>query len=239
MSLFIAILDDNPADRKQSERLLSRERDVRKLKDEVIYFDSYGSRDALLPCCMKYDLILIDVVNSAQDGFMAAAELKQNRAEAQMVLAASKIDYKAKYGDYSDFIFIDKPLLQKHFSYLVDLAKEHKKKQVKRIELRDRENTIHAREDDILYMRRQSYYTIVALKDDKTFHAQETIDSLLPVLDPCIFLSTDENTVINMQHVISRKKNTFTMSDGAVIKFSIFHKSRILKSWEKYALSRL
>ena len=49
MAVFIAILDDDPADRKQSERLLDRERDARAGKGEVIYYDSYGSEEALLP----------------------------------------------------------------------------------------------------------------------------------------------------------------------------------------------
>ncbi len=235
MSLFIAILDDNPADRKQSERLLSRERDVRNKNNEVIYFDTYGSRDAILPVCSKYDLILVDITESPQDGFMAAVELSRSGADGQFVLASSKIDYRAKYGAHDDFVFIDKPLYQQHISSLVDLAYSHKAHQIKKIELRDKDTTIHVLPDEILYMRQKSYYTIVALSGDRSFHASDSLDQLLPSLDPLTFLSTDETTVLNMRHVVSRDKNSFKMSDGAVIRFSIFNKRRILRTFESYA----
>ena len=235
MSIFIAILDDNPADRKQSERLLSRERDERKQKDEVIYFDTYGSSQALLPVCSKYDLILIDITGDTRDGFMAAAELKKSGAGARMVLASSKIDYRAKHGDYEDFVFVEKPLSKRMVSDLVDLAKKHRESSVKRIELRDSKNTIHVLPEEILYMRRKSYYTIVALTGDRSFHASENLSQLFPLLDPRTFLSTDNNTVLNMDHVISRDGYSFKMSDGAVIRFSLFSKGRILKAFRLHA----
>ena len=149
MSVFIAILDDNPADRKQSERLLSRERDVRVKNNEVIYFDTYGSRDAILPFCTKYDLFLIDISQSSPDGFMTAVDLRHHGAAGRMVLASSKIDYRSRYKEHEDFIFIEKPLVQKHFTELVDIAKEHRAKQPLRIELRGEKDTMLVTKDEI------------------------------------------------------------------------------------------
>ena len=86
MAVFIAVLDDDPADRKQSERLLSRERDERIKNGEVIYYDSYGSEEALLPYFMKYDLILIDVTKTTRDGMMVAVDLLRKKADGKIVL---------------------------------------------------------------------------------------------------------------------------------------------------------
>ncbi len=238
MSLFIAILDDDPADRKQSERLLSRERDVRVKNNEVIYFDTYGSREAILPYCTKYDLFLIDISNSSPDGFMTAVDLNHHGATGRMVLASSKIDYRAKYKEHEDFIFVNKPLLQKHFTELVDIAYEHKEKQIPRIELRGEKDTIYITLDEILYLKEQTYYTIVALTGDRTFHMAGGIKKISHDLSPDKFVYTDKKTVINMAHVASREKNSFRMSDGAVIRFSILSKSALLKAWEKYAISK-
>ena len=233
MSVFIAILDDNPADRKQSERLLSRERDVRVKNNEVIYFDTYGSREAILPFCTKYDLFLIDISQSSPDGFMTAVDLKHHGATGRMVLASSKIDYRAKYKEHEDFIFIEKPLIQKHFTELVDIAAEHRAKQPPRIELRGEKDTILVTKDEILYLKEQGYYTIVALSGDRTFHMAGGISKISHDLPEDEFIYTDKKTVINMAHVTSCGKNSFRMSDGAMIKFSIFSKSRIVKAWKR------
>ncbi|MBO6111754.1 MAG: hypothetical protein J6P45_01735 [Lachnospiraceae bacterium] len=237
MSLFIAILDDEPADRKQSERLLSRERDVRIKNNEVIYFDTYGSKDALLPYCSKYDLFLIDISHSTQDGMMAAVDLTEHGAKGRMVLASSRIDYKAKYGAHEDFIFIEKPLYQKHFSELIDIAYKHKEKQAPRIELRGEKDTIYVEPDEIIYLRAQKYYTIVALTGDRTFHLSESLQQIGHFLDRRMFLDLDAKTTINLKHVISRNGNSFKMSDNAVLKFNIFNKSRIKKAWELYIVT--
>ena len=42
-----------------------------------------------------------------------------------------------------------------------------------------------------------------------------------------------------MAHVKSLEKNAFRMSDGAMIKFSMFNRSKILKAWEKYSASKI
>ncbi|MCR5651173.1 MAG: LytTR family transcriptional regulator DNA-binding domain-containing protein [Lachnospiraceae bacterium] len=238
MSIFIAILDDNPADRKQSERLLSRERDVRVKQNEVIYFDTYGSRDAILSCAAKYDLFLIDISNSTPDGFMTAVHLINNGAAGRMVLASSKIDYKAKYGRYEDFIFIDKPLLQKHFTELVDIAKEHKEKQVPRLEFRGEKDTIYVTKDEIIYLKEEGHMTAIFLTKNRTFNMAGGIRRVSFELSTEEFIQTDDKTVINMARAASLEKNAFRMSNGAMIRFNIFNRSRITKAWEKYSASK-
>ena len=232
MSLFIAILDDDPADRKQSERLLSRERDVRLKQNEVIYFDTYGSRDAILPYCTKYDLFLIDISHSSPDGFMVAVDLEHHGAKGRMVLASSTIDYRSRYKEHEDFIFVEKPLYQKHFSELVDIARDHRKNQIPRIELRGEKDTIHVTLEEILYLKEMGYYTIVALTGDRSFHMSGGLNRICRELSPDRFIYIDNRTIINTAHVASHEKNSFRMTDGAVIRFSIFNRSKILKAWQ-------
>ena len=47
--MHIAIVEDNIADRHQTERLLGREVDRRRTEEEGYYVDSFGSADAVLP----------------------------------------------------------------------------------------------------------------------------------------------------------------------------------------------
>ncbi len=59
MTIYLAICDNNIADRKQLERLLEREKDRRlRENNDVLYIDSFGSEEALLATPVKYDIFL-------------------------------------------------------------------------------------------------------------------------------------------------------------------------------------
>ena len=62
--MHIAICDDNIADRKQTERLLSRESDRRAKSDSVLYVDSFGKQESVLAAPMIYDMFFIDMINA-------------------------------------------------------------------------------------------------------------------------------------------------------------------------------
>ena len=59
--MHIAICDDNVADRKHLERLLSRESDKRAGTPNILYVDSYGDKDKFLQNPLKYNLISVIV----------------------------------------------------------------------------------------------------------------------------------------------------------------------------------
>ena len=235
MAVFIALLDDDPADRKQSERLLSRERDERVKKGEVIYYDSYGSEEALIPSFMKYALFLIDVTQTTRDGMMVAVDLLRKGAEGKIILYYDKIDYRAKYGDEEGISFMPKPLWQRDFSRLIDIAYEVHENKTPRIELRGEKDTIYVTKDEIIYATGQSYYTAVALTENRSFHALMDMLTFYKNINSDDFIATSRNSVINMNHVVSSKGTSFKMSDGAMIKFSLFDKKSITKKYEGFA----
>ncbi len=235
MAVFIAVLDDDPADRKQSERLLSRERDERIKNGEVIYYDSYGSEEALLPYFMKYDLILIDVTKTTRDGMMVAVDLLRKKADGKIVLYYDKIDYRAKYGDEEGISFMPKPLWQKDFAKLIDMAGAVRAGRKHRIELRGDKGTLYVTNDEVLYAVPRGYYVSVALTGDRSFHAMTDMASFFSLLDQDEFMVLSGNRVINMGHVVENNGNSFKMSDGAVIRFGFLEKRAITKRYAEYA----
>lgn len=54
--MYIAVLADNIADRKQTERLLGRANDVLANETGTLYIDSYGDAQSLIRAPMKYGL---------------------------------------------------------------------------------------------------------------------------------------------------------------------------------------
>ena len=59
--MHIAICDDNVADRKHLERLLSRESAKRAGTPNVLYVHSYGDQVHFLRNPLRYDLIFLDM----------------------------------------------------------------------------------------------------------------------------------------------------------------------------------
>ena len=238
MAVFIALLDDDPADRKQSERLLSRERDARVNSGEVIYYDSYGSEDALLPFFMKYVLFLIDVTGTTRDGMMVAVDLLRRGAEGRIVLYYDKIDYRAKYGDEEGISFIPKPLWQRDFARLVDLAAYTHEHKTPRIELKGEKETAYVTKDEIMYAVDCGYYTAVALTGDRSFHVLGDIYTFSASLSSEEFIFITKKSIINMNHAVSTGSMSFKMTDGAVMKYSIFDKKAITGRYATFARTK-
>lgn len=235
MAVVIAVLDDDPAARKQAERLLSREKDERLKKGEVIYYDSYGSEEALLPYFMKYDLFLIDVTSAARDGMMVAVDLLKKNPEGRIVLCYDKIDYRAKYGDEEGISFLPKPLWQKDYAGLIDGVIVLHSSRKPRIELRGDKDTLYVTDDELLYAVPMKYYVAVALSGDRSFHAMTDMASFYSHLDPEEFMVISGNRVLNMGKVVSCSGRSFKMSDGAVIRFGFLEKKAIIKRYAEYA----
>ena len=236
MALYIAVLDENPADRKQAERLLTRESSRRNEAGQVIYTDIYGSESAMMPFAEKYDLFFIDVI-TPRDGMMVAVSLRQMNIAVPIVLCSGSISYSDKYENTLDLLYRTKPLQARDYAALIDYAFSAKENLPERVELRNESGTIYVPTAEILYGREMNGYVAVALKGDRSFHFLGDLFAFENLLDSSTlhFLETSKNTVINMAEVVSAQGNSFRMSDGAIIRYSLFRKSMIQKSWKKYA----
>ncbi len=240
MALYIAVLDENPADRKQSERLLTRESARRNELGQVIYTDIYGSENAMMPFAEKYDLFFIDVT-TPRDGMMVAVTLRKNNISAPIVLCSGTIHYAEKYHNSEDMLYRTKPLQARDYASIIDLAIAAKEKKPEKVELRNENGTIYVPPAEILYGREKDGYVAVALKGDRSFHFLGDLIAFENLIDSSTvsFLETSKNTVINMAEVVSSQGNSFRMSDGAIIRYSLFRKGAIQKIWKKYAEEKM
>jgi DNA-binding LytR/AlgR family response regulator len=91
--LHVAICDDNVADRKHIERLLSRESDKRAGTPNILYIDSYGDKDKFLVNPLMYNIIFMDMCSRSGLVEEIIAKLEEMEYNAPLVLYSSKIDY--------------------------------------------------------------------------------------------------------------------------------------------------
>lgn len=151
--MHIAICDDNVADRKQLERLLSREAEARiKSGDEPLYIDSYGNIASLMHAPKLYDVFFIDMTcNPEEDGLYVAKLLRTDLVMAPIVLCSSKIDYQAQRSSLSNLFYLQKALKSAEITDTISQVLALKNQEEPTFEIRGRKNTVYIHGDDFLY----------------------------------------------------------------------------------------
>ncbi|MCR4590655.1 MAG: LytTR family transcriptional regulator DNA-binding domain-containing protein [Lachnospiraceae bacterium] len=240
MSIYLALLDENPADRKQAERLLYRESSYRAEQGEALYFDTYGKEDAFFPFMEKYDLVFLDVY-SRRDGMMIALDMMKKGCSYPVFLCSGELDYKAKYEgdprfDFDNLYYLDKPLKETDYRQAIDLCLKYKAELKKKVELHGDTETIYVLPEEIIYFREQSGMISISLTGGRNFRSFGRLNDLIASLpsDTSGFMQISKNTVINMREVVSVSGNSFKMSNGAFVKFFILSKPGIVKAWKEW-----
>ena len=89
--MHIAVCDDNVADRKQMERLLTREGDKRRGLVSGLYVDSFGSSASLLYTPMDYDVYFLDFNSENTTGIDIVKALIEGGKRSIFVLCCGKV----------------------------------------------------------------------------------------------------------------------------------------------------
>lgn len=204
--MHIAICDDNIADRKQTERLLSRESDRRAKTDSVLYIDSFGKQESVLTAPMIYDMFFIDMVydlpSTASDIVKA---LLAAGVTAPIVMLNSTIDYrKDNYLTSLEQVhFLDKPIKTTELTDIISMGFEKKSQKVPTIELRTDTDALYVKEEDIMYATFfNKQYTDVFLSDGRKIHMLCNIENFYAHLEHFgSFFPANGHTIIQKKYV--------------------------------------
>ena len=204
--MHIAICDDNIADRKQTERLLSRESDRRAKTDSVLYIDSFGKQESVLVAPMIYDMFFIDMVNdlpsTASDIVKA---LLAAGVTAPIVMLNSTINYrKDNYlTSLNQVHFLDKPIKVTELTDIISMVFEKKAQKDPTIELRTDTDALYVKEEDIIYaVFYNKQYTDVFLRDGRKIHMLCNIENFYAHLEHFgSFFPANKHTIIQKKYV--------------------------------------
>ena len=204
--MHIAICDDNIADRKQTERLLSRESDRRAKTDNVLYIDSFGKQESVLVAPMIYDMFFIDMVNdtpsTASDIVKA---LLAAGVTSPIVMLNSAIDYRQN--DYLSSLeqvyFLDKPLKVTELTDIISMGFEKKNQKIPTIELRTDNEVFYVQEEDIMYaVYFNKQYSDVYLADGRKIHLLMNIENFYAHLEHFgSFFPANHHTIVQKKYV--------------------------------------
>lgn len=149
--MHVAICDDNVADRRHMERLLSRESDKRAGTPNILYIDSYGDKDHFLRTPLKYNIVFMDM--TAREGLVEEilAGLEEQGYHAPLVLYSSTVDYTAipNLPDY--VVHAKKPYLPEPLPELLALGDRNVLGNVVTIQVHQKTVLQHVPKNEIMY----------------------------------------------------------------------------------------
>ncbi|MBO5621300.1 MAG: response regulator transcription factor [Butyrivibrio sp.] len=236
--MHLAVCDDNIADRKQTERLLGRQSDrIFKECGERIYIDSFGNVEAFLHNPQMYHGLFIDMVQSPLNGFEVLKKLLEAGITRPIIMCTSSIDYKLMIQEASlsapNIFYLDKPIKVAELTAMVDMIKETALESEPTIELRTKDDTLYAKGDDIVCVKKVRSELEIYLADGRTVNI---IADIVNFYDECnIFRQlcpVNDNAIININHISKVSFGKVLMDNGVKLPISFTYRNSIKQTTE-------
>lgn len=232
MTIYLAVCDNNIADRKQLERLLEREKDKRLQENyDVLYIDSFGSEEALMTTPVKYDIFFVDITEGASNGMEIAKRLRLRGIAAPIVLCQSSINYTSYVNAPEDIIYIEKPLTKGQISHLVDVAIEWAKRRTPLIEARCQKDTRFIQYDELIRaIPLEKFLTRLCLASGEYLDATDSVNSIGKQLETYGCFIRCKKDIVNIYHIESAIEHGFKLTNQDIVYYSYLQKNRIIKT---------
>ena len=218
--MHVAICDDNVADRKHLERLLSRESDKRAGTPNILYVDSYGEKMHFLANPLKYNLIFMDM--SSEPGIVEfiLEHLEEMGYHAPLVLYSDKIDYTALPNLPDYVVHARKPYIPDPLPEFLALGDANVSGHVVSISVHKNSVLIHVPKYMILYALEGARTCTAA--DNTTIDVDEKIDELRQIFEPYEeFERVNKNSIANFKYVNTVTPVALVMQDNKELKISL------------------
>ena len=220
--MHIAICDDNVAERKHLERLLSRESDKRAGTPNILYVDSYGDKDHFLRNPLMYDMIFLDMTATPTVAEEIIEKLVQMGFNAPLILYSSKIDYTTFTNLPETVVHMQKPYVHNPLPELLKLGDAHaqKSENAENIAIPCEDGIQYIPKDNICYCIPATSGYLLGLTDGTQKNINIDISEFQILILPYReFCRITKKHIINMQYVA--KMNPFCISMQNHQKFKI------------------
>ncbi len=214
-AIYIAICDDNIANRKQTERLLNREKDARvKSSRAIIYIESFGSTEALLRTPIKYDLFILEQSSTSFDVQDLSSQLRAVGVTAP--------------------IEICEHLTKEKVTELCNKADEWAQNKIIPIELRTETETRFVVHKDIVYIEDQKSFITAHLSDNSSVLMRTTIPQFAYQLSSYGCFAFCGKNIVNLAHIVSIDKNKVILRNEQILTIPFLSVSSFKQTFENY-----
>lgn len=250
MAIYIAVYDIYPGDRKNLERLIERESDIRKQHGETLYTDSFGSVESMLESPMKYSLFIIDASDASLDATGSVnAKIAQMIREAG-VIAPIILGYKPEITDpllsMEDNVTVyQKQMTSAFLSEQIDSLLKFKDENPEKLEVRGDKATFYVESSEIMYAKSESSGITVYMTEGRSAHVLDALQYFYGSIEnhKC-FIMCGKNLMFNLDCISGISGNgisdrAFRMLDGTMVPVSVIDFFKIWKIWNEYRAKKM
>lgn len=222
--MHVAVCDDNVADRKHIERLLSRESDKRSGTTNILYIESYGNKEHFLSGNpFKYNIIFMDMCSEPGIVEEILSTLDASGYNAPVILYSSKIDYTA-IPNLPDFVIHEKkPYISDPLPEYLKLGDAHVSKIIATVSVHSNSAACQIPKDSILYALESESGSTLCLSDKGPLKVDETIGELYQIFEPYEeFVLVNRKSIANFRFVSKLRRFNLVMKDKTKLFISPF-----------------
>lgn len=220
--MHVAICDDNVADRKHLERLLSRESDKRAGTPNILYIDSYGEKMHFLANPLKYNLIFMDM--SSEPGIVEfiLEHLDEMGYHAPLILYSDKIDY-TKIPNLPEYVVhAKKPYIPDPLPEFLALGDANVVGHVISINVHTNSVISSIPKYTIMYAVEENNTCKLYLTDGTSIEVAEKIEELRQIFEPFEeFERVNPKSIVNFKYVTAVMPIAVMMQDSKEFKTSL------------------
>ena len=211
----IAVIDDQPADRDYIAALVTRWAIDR---DTVVTAVPFPSAEAFLFAYSEdrdFDILLLDIEMSGEDGISLAKRLRQEGCAAEIVFVTSHFELAGEGYEVDALHYLVKPISQEKLSAVLTKAADRLKAAPPSIVISSEGETVRLTERELLYAEAFLHYLVLHTKE-RDYRIKETLGDFAGRLSEDFF-RIHRSVLVNLRRIVKITRTDVTLDSGDVL----------------------
>ncbi len=211
----IAVIDDRPADRETIAGLVSR---WAKDRDAAVTAVTFPSAEAFLFAYSEdknFDILLLDIEMSGEDGISLAKRLRQEGCAAEIVFVTSHFELAGEGYEVDALHYLVKPVSQEKLSAVLTKAADRLTAAPPSVVISSEGETVRLTERELLYVEVFLHY-LVLHTEERDYRIKETLGEFAGRLSEDFF-RIHRSVLVNLRRIVKITRTDVTLDSGDVL----------------------
>ena len=234
----VAVCDDNKVFLEMLVRMVKEKLEEYNVANRIT---DYMSGTVFLEHHKKepFDIVFLDIIMPDMDGFEVAKEIRKISAKTYIIFVTTERSLVYDVFDFEAFDFVPKDsfeLLEGKHNRVINRLSEHLSAYMKIcLDISLGEKKVIA-PCEIVWVQSKGNYVDYVLITGEKLHIRGTIDSVLKILSPRLFVRIHNRNIVNMMHIIriDYPNNEVIMRDSQRISISRKYKNELDMMYIKF-----
>ena len=211
----IAVIDDQPADRDYIAALVTR---WAKDRDTAVTTVPFPSAESFLFAYSEdkdFDILLLDIEMSGEDGITLAKRLRREGCAAEIVFVTSHFELAGEGYEVDALHYLVKPVSQEKLSAVLTKAADRLTAAPPSVVISSEGETVRLTERELLYAEAFLHYLVLHTKE-RDYRIKETLGDFAGRLSEDFF-RIHRSVLVNLRRIVKITRSDVTLDSGDVL----------------------